>query len=129
MDRPPLTGKPKSTSHTHLPNGDSHTPTPGSQGRTSVSFKEREKLAASILSSNNSRHAIDLNLGHEHRIHQNDITLPEETLQGPINLETRARDPRDELVKLSTPNSGRPASPYTLNPPIDFDGLSWPSEL
>ncbi|VEU24110.1 DEKNAAC105361 [Brettanomyces naardenensis] len=28
---------------------------------------------------------------------------------------------------FSTPLNTRPASPYTLNPPIDADGLSWPS--
>ena len=26
-----------------------------------------------------------------------------------------------------SPSGGRPDSPYTLNPPIDYDGLSWPS--
>lgn len=30
--------------------------------------------------------------------------------------------------KLTTPLNTRPASPYTLNPPIDSDGLSWPSK-
>ncbi|ANZ73682.1 BA75_01490T0 [Komagataella pastoris] len=29
--------------------------------------------------------------------------------------------------RLDTPLNTRPASPYTLNPPIDNDGLSWPS--
>ncbi|OAX81765.1 GTP cyclohydrolase I [Emergomyces africanus] len=44
------------------------------------------------------------------------------------NLSEPPRDPRDHMGP-STPPSGpsRPASPYTLNPPIDFDGLSWPS--
>jgi len=28
---------------------------------------------------------------------------------------------------LATPQTSRPATPYTLNPPVDFDGLSWPS--
>ncbi|KAJ5575661.1 hypothetical protein N7535_002587 [Penicillium sp. DV-2018c] len=37
------------------------------------------------------------------------------------------RDPRDEGAPLTPPATvSRPASPYTLNPPIDFDGLSWP---
>lgn len=37
------------------------------------------------------------------------------------------RDPRDEGGPLTPPATvSRPASPYTLNPPIDFDGLSWP---
>ena len=26
-----------------------------------------------------------------------------------------------------SPSASRPDSPYTLNPPIDYDGLSWPS--
>jgi len=30
---------------------------------------------------------------------------------------------------LATPQISRPATPYTLNPPVDFDGLSWPSML
>ncbi|EFE39368.1 GTP cyclohydrolase I, putative [Trichophyton verrucosum HKI 0517] len=33
---------------------------------------------------------------------------------------------RDQISPPSTAVS-RPASPYTLNPPIDFDGLSWPN--
>ena len=39
-----------------------------------------------------------------------------------------ARDPRDE-VPLTPPlgTSSRPASPFTANPTVDFDGLSWPS--
>ncbi|KAJ5981373.1 hypothetical protein N7499_001617 [Penicillium canescens] len=37
------------------------------------------------------------------------------------------RDPRDEGGPLTPPATvSRPASPYTMNPPIDFDGLSWP---
>ncbi|ODH27080.1 GTP cyclohydrolase I [Paracoccidioides brasiliensis] len=38
------------------------------------------------------------------------------------------RDPRDHTGPL-TPSSiaSRSESPYTVNPPIDFDGLSWPS--
>lgn len=28
---------------------------------------------------------------------------------------------------LTTPQMSRPATPYTMNPPVDFDGLSWPS--
>ncbi|PGH04283.1 GTP cyclohydrolase I [Blastomyces parvus] len=42
------------------------------------------------------------------------------------NLSEPPRDPRDHTGPL-TPTISRPASPYTLNPPIDFDGLSWPS--
>ncbi|KAK2869683.1 GTP cyclohydrolase 1 [Arthroderma sp. PD_2] len=42
------------------------------------------------------------------------------------SLSEPPRDPRDQTSPPSTAIS-RPASPYTLNPPIDFDGLSWPS--
>lgn len=43
------------------------------------------------------------------------------------SLNDPARDPRDEAGPLTPPATvSRPASPYTLNPPIDFDGLSWP---
>lgn len=46
-----------------------------------------------------------------------------------VSLDEAARDDRDEPLPLTPPTSAtRPASPYTLNPPIDFDGLSWPSE-
>ncbi|ODQ63934.1 GTP cyclohydrolase I [Nadsonia fulvescens var. elongata DSM 6958] len=31
------------------------------------------------------------------------------------------------IQSASSPLNTRPASPYTLNPPIDYDGLSWPS--
>ena len=40
-----------------------------------------------------------------------------------------ARDPRDEAPITPPATSSRPASPYTLQPPIDYDGLSWPSTL
>lgn len=37
------------------------------------------------------------------------------------------RDPRDEGKPLTPPSTvSRSESPYTLYPPIDFDGLSWP---
>ncbi|KAJ5495297.1 GTP cyclohydrolase 1 [Penicillium diatomitis] len=49
------------------------------------------------------------------------------TLRGRMPLNEPPRDPRDEGGPLTPPaTSSRPASPYTLNPPIDFDGLSWP---
>ncbi|KAI9731893.1 MAG: hypothetical protein M1834_004344 [Cirrosporium novae-zelandiae] len=41
---------------------------------------------------------------------------------------TLTEDARDLSDHPHTPplTASRPASPYTLNPPIDFDGLSWP---
>ncbi|KAI9841260.1 MAG: GTP cyclohydrolase 1 [Thelocarpon superellum] len=43
------------------------------------------------------------------------------------HLTEAPRDPRDAARSLTTATASRPASPYTLSPPIDFDGLSWPS--
>lgn len=43
------------------------------------------------------------------------------------HLTEAARDPRDEAPHV-TPSTSRSASPYTQSPPIDFDGLSWPSK-
>lgn len=34
---------------------------------------------------------------------------------------------RNATTGLATPQISRPATPYTLNPPVDLDGLSWPS--
>lgn len=49
------------------------------------------------------------------------------SLRGRISLNDPPRDPRDEGGPLTPPATGsRPASPYTMAPPIDFDGLSWP---
>ncbi|KAI9675851.1 MAG: GTP cyclohydrolase 1 [Trizodia sp. TS-e1964] len=41
-------------------------------------------------------------------------------------LSQAARHPRDEAPPTPS-TASRPASPYTGIPPIDFDGLSWPS--
>ncbi|KAJ5176861.1 GTP cyclohydrolase 1 [Penicillium canariense] len=49
------------------------------------------------------------------------------TLRGRLPLNDPPRHPRDEGGPLTPPaTASRPASPYTMNPPIDFDGLSWP---
>ncbi|KAL6243658.1 GTP cyclohydrolase I [Rhinocladiella similis] len=44
----------------------------------------------------------------------------------PVKAHEPARDERDEAPMTPPASLSRPASPYTLNPPIDFDGLSWP---
>ncbi len=43
-----------------------------------------------------------------------------------VELKVEARDSRDE-VPLSPPMTSRSISPFTQNPTIDFEGLSWPS--
>lgn len=98
--------------------------------RTSVNAEERERLTASILSSNAGRQPIDLDSlvssntnGHgSHR-----LEISDQDPAAPTNIDVSARDPRDEAPSQSTATVSRPASAYTLNPPIDFDGLSWPS--
>src|SRR5579862_251654 len=124
MDSPPLSQKPKSALPSHLSNG-------GSSLHTSIDNKERESLFASITSSTSRRQPIDLE--------SRDSQLSNGTASSPTSLPRApslkhdlgshprfteaARDPRDELT------ASRPASPYTLNPPIDFDGLSWPCQF
>ncbi|KAI9863576.1 MAG: GTP cyclohydrolase 1 [Trichoglossum hirsutum] len=123
MDSPPL--GPKSALPHHLSNGSSPLHTP-------IDHKERESLFASVTSSTSRRQPIDL----ESRDSQisngtaNISAYPTRTqslgrgLGSHSRLTEAARDPRDEATP---PTASRPASPYTQNPPIDFDGLSWPS--
>lgn len=134
MDVPHLGSKSKYIPP-HLVNGNTNTRTGNSPLRTSVSVKEREKLTASILSSNSRVQALDPDPTQETQINGHRIRSSERPRQiigspsDPPGLEVAARDPRDEPSQQSSPIASRPESPYTLNPPIDFDGLSWPSEL
>lgn len=43
-----------------------------------------------------------------------------------VELKVAARDDRDE-APLTPPATSRSISPFTQNPTVDFDGLSWPS--
>lgn len=118
MDSPPQGPKPKSAIPSYLTNG---TLSP----HNSVSAKEKDRLVASITSSNEGRQPVEFHLDGEDSYTQRtaNSTSTRPILHSPLS--EAARDPRDGLV-TSVPS--RPASPYTLNPPIDFDGLSWPSE-
>ncbi|CCH41662.1 GTP cyclohydrolase 1 [Wickerhamomyces ciferrii] len=49
------------------------------------------------------------------------------TAQTSINHPKPLRNKKSSMNRLDSPLDTRPASPYTLNPPIDSDGLSWPS--
>ncbi|KAL8849581.1 MAG: hypothetical protein Q9221_005455 [Calogaya cf. arnoldii] len=122
----------KSAKSSHLPIGNAHVEKKAS--RTSIGAKERERLQASILQANKRRAAIDFEelQGDDHHPPS---AIDSEKVNGYGNhptsamrssdLEVEARDPRDE-VQAPVARSRVP-SPYTLNPPIDFDGLSWPS--
>lgn len=118
MDSPPQGPKPKSAIPSYLTNGTS-------SPHHSVSAKEKDKLVASITASNEGRQPVEFHLdgvdSYTQRTARSTSTRP--SLHSPLS--EAARDPRDASV---TPLPSRPASPYTLNPPIDFDGLSWPSE-
>ncbi|KAI4183638.1 MAG: hypothetical protein L6R41_005295 [Letrouitia leprolyta] len=118
MESSPLAPRAKSALPSHLVNGSTHSDR--NSARTSVPAKEREQLTASILSSSKRRNLADFEKPNGNGNHH-----PSSIPTRNSDLEAEARDPRDEAHTSSA--HSRPASPYTLNPPIDFDGLSWPS--
>lgn len=127
MNSPPLRPKPKSVLPSRLINGSS--PLNNIDGA-----KERQRLFASIKSSSYQRELIDLNSPEDRQLNGDEsyVSKPDRQYnQLPMSqtqLSEAARDPRDVAPPSAPPMLSRPASPYTLNPPIDFDGLSWPSE-
>ena len=128
----PLNPKPRSAVPSHLLNGSS----PLHHSPTSTRAQERESLASSILSTYGRRAAIDIAANTPP---QSDSAAADTTSWSPIlngdaqmppakhSLKEPPRDKRDEAPVTPPTTVSRPASPYTLNPPIDFDGLSWPS--
>ncbi|KAL9030170.1 MAG: hypothetical protein Q9196_001679 [Gyalolechia fulgens] len=118
MESSPLVPRAKSALPSHLVNGNAHSDR--NNARTSVPAKEREQLTTSIRSSDKRRNLVDLEKSNGYG-DPHPASNPTRT----SDLEVEARDPRDEAHGSSV--DSRPASPYTLNPPIDFDGLSWPS--
>ena len=124
MDSPPLGPMPKSPLATRLLNGSSPL-------HASVSTQERKKLAASIEASSYERQPVDLSqdiyLNGSNPYHKEQVPPVKRPTQ-PSHLGEAARDPRDGASASVQQLTSRSASPYTLNPPIDFDGLSWPSE-
>lgn len=132
MSTPPMSSKARLALPQHLLNGDSHASHKSSPARrTSVNVKEREALTASIQSSHIRRQPIDFDAREEPFTNGHGFdspTNPYEEPVNPTNLAVAPRDPRDETPHTPPPTLTRPAGPYTLNRPIDFDGLSWPSE-
>ncbi|KAL9120838.1 MAG: hypothetical protein Q9187_002607 [Circinaria calcarea] len=126
MNSPPLRPKPRSILPSRLVNGSSSL-------NTSDGAKERQRLFASIESLSFERQPIDLDSAEDREPNGNEayVSKPNRQYrQTPIShtqLSEAARDPRDEASLSTLATSSRPASPYTLSPPIDFDGLSWPS--
>ncbi|WEW56147.1 GTP cyclohydrolase I [Emydomyces testavorans] len=131
---PPFGPKPKSAVPSYLLNGSVSDRMPSNR-------RERESLNSSIKTSFARKQIIDEDIPEngaavpiprtiasvvENRDSgRTSEKLPDGAGSTNRNFSEPARDPRDRPV--STPIVSRPASPYTLNPPIDFDGLSWPS--
>lgn len=135
MDSPSISPKSVAAIPPYLMNGKTtiaHRSSPlRPSARTSVNAEERERLTASIVSSNTRRQPIDLDSLESPKVNGHgpySLEVPDEDPPAPTNIDVSARDPRDEAPSLTTRIESQPASPYTLNPPIDFDGLSWPSE-
>ena len=86
---------------------------------------ERESAAAAIRSSMGP-HRVPLSL--------EELNINEEPARNDRRAKTAhveeedARDPRDGVAPISPPTTSRSISPYTQNPTVDFDGLSWPSK-
>lgn len=134
MDSPQLGAKQRAALPSHLLHGTSQLSNGNLSRRTSVGVKEREKLIASIQSSNRGRRPIDLTILDEPLANGHEPHSPEPTLQPTepqiksIKVGVAARDPRDTALESPDAIAARPASPFTASPTIDFDGLSWPSE-
>ncbi|OQO15188.1 GTP cyclohydrolase 1 [Cryoendolithus antarcticus] len=137
FDSPLSLPKPKAIP-AHLPNG--HSPLNPSYS-VDIDRNERENAFVSIQSSMGPhREPIDLNdLGSgdaqvETRISNghnaaNPAQQYEEVEDSDIDaleLRSAARHERDQAPPTPQP-AGRSSSPFTSNPTIDFDGLSWPS--
>ncbi|TID23121.1 GTP cyclohydrolase I [Venturia nashicola] len=99
--------------------------------------KERDRLIASIDASySGGRQVVDFGAApssyfpaskSEGRTKMNgNAVLPHRHAPNGRGREN-ARDPRDEPGPSSVTPPSRPESPFTQNPTIDFDGLSWPS--
>ena len=136
MDLTPFSLKPIAAIPSHLMNRKSHTAHSSSplrpSERTSINAEERERLTASIVYSNARRQPIDLDSLESPKVNGHgpySFEAPNKDSPAPTNIDLSARDPRDELPpSQSAPTASRSASLYTLNPSIDFDGLSWPSK-
>lgn len=128
----PIRQRSPALSHTHLQNN---------PRRLSVTSKERQKLVTSIEASSYERPVVDFDIPQSYtQTNGDDSHLNKILSQSRPNytskLSQKPRDPRDDkddtAARTSSSildrESGRPHSPYTLNPPVDFDGLSWPSE-
>lgn len=132
MGSPPLGPKPKSALPSYLLNR-------GPLLHGSTRARERDNLNSSIRSTYGRRAPIDFDSPRDASSSNGEpdgikyssdgqANGPIPAVDGHVSMSEAARDPRDGAAPITPPSTlSRPASPYTLNPPIDFDGLSWPS--
>ncbi|KAE8150187.1 hypothetical protein BDV25DRAFT_154918 [Aspergillus avenaceus] len=127
MSSPPQGPKPKSAVPSRLLNG-----TPALTPTNSRGARERESLNSSIRSSFAPRIPAEFNMP-ETVVHPVDDATDNAdgapSSSGAVKpiAHDQSRESKDEAGALTPPSTAsRPASPYTLYPPIDFDGLSWP---
>ena len=121
MDSQPLSPRPKPKA-IPLINGSS----PLHTTQKERDANEREHAYASIKSSMGPvKQPIDLDNPHYFQAQQQSVPRNKRPMKLSNLDEVDARDPRDELPTPSV--MSRSSSPYTQNPTVDFDGLSWPS--
>jgi hypothetical protein len=87
------------------------------------------KISSSRDDGNGPQHDVAVNSHtHNERV-KTAMALGERTgpLPGPL-VSTNGHNGHNSLGIVTPPQNSRPNTPYTMNPPVDFDGLSWPSE-
>ncbi|PGH12406.1 GTP cyclohydrolase I [Polytolypa hystricis UAMH7299] len=155
-DSPPLGPKPKSALPAYLLNGAASTRMPSStrereslNSSIKTSFARTQVVVPEFATESTdyprrSTTTTTTTMHDETKTDQTDQDYKGRSINGPTtnavnnhtpavpeqkrNLSEPPRDPRDQALPLTPVSTvSRPASPYTLNPPIDFDGLSWPS--
>jgi len=121
MDGQPLSPRPKPIP-SHLTNGTS----PLHVSQEARDARERENAFASIKSSMGPRKT-PIDLG-DPELSEPSPSQAKRPLKIANLEEENARDPRDEPTPHTPPAAhSRSISPFTKNPTVDFDGLSWPS--
>ncbi|PNS16476.1 GTP cyclohydrolase I [Sphaceloma murrayae] len=106
----------------HMKNGKASAPA----NQVARDMRERESAYAAIRSSMGPR-KVPIDLDYDEISPDVLGTVPQAKDMNVLEEEA-ARDPRDQAVPPTPPaTSSRSISPYTHNPTVDFDGLSWPS--
>lgn len=112
--------------------------------QVSVTAQERDETVGAIERTFRAKRPVDLDQddSDEDEEDEDDATSPTkrrktvtQRTSPPRASRTRsrlsgpARDARDAAPGQPSPATSRAVSPYTNHPPIDYNGLSWPSEF